>query len=977
MQSMFEGCKGVYVGAFNLDNVDNSITYIDVTGDTDEDDDQQGTVGVVRHIWSPRNIHSLTERLLYSHQLMTGRKRVPPAKWMADSSVAESDYSLDSPLTPKSQSHNPLSAIHEDRSGTPSLPSDDSSQGKASLLFPDSEDVITKEVNQRNIGGNLGFNAVKRYLQQVAVGVANGDSDLIGAFNIGGGDDLPVPTRDYHGGGYSDSDDTSSSDGGRQDRRYVDQWRGVGLFNDNAKMIPRRLKLLQKSSAQKLGVEPNTHVEQYHPPPERLAVLDFPVYPLPRLSLFILAFTFLSSSPGLQRSYHLSTSYFQQPMSTFFDTRSLELLWNRLSSFSLYELRLRQRHGGDSDCKYQKNDRISFFPVPQSSSPDFRSSLVIGALEDPKLSASTDTPRFTTTSSDYVHSLYRETAEEEEIGGFLKESDTYDTVETRWSIPAAPTKTEELVNAVFKVLSSVVRRFVKPARLGVEREVVNTQDIPTCQGKNDRGYRLCPVVVVRAAGPSFEAPNPRRTEEASQEQSTLIGFGRMATYFSVKLEPELGSEKEELEEMEYYARRLFNAQHNRYHVRSLILTEKHARLVHFDRSGPQITPPLDIHQHPATLVRLVAGLSSVDERDLGIDDSVGWTIVDGRKDQGTLTTTGKNGKRRTYPIIEEIPIPRDPIRGRATTCWRVRDPGTLEELVVKDSWRPDDRHAEHELLKLVKGVRGVVQMVSCEEDRGQTKAMRCPSTAGRFQNRVFERVVMRSYGKPLEFFQSVLQLLCAIRDSIAGHQRLVDDDIRILHRDVSPHNILLGEEDAPDGDRGILIDLDMAFRATPSCPTVAADFNTGTRIFQSLSVLNSHNPRRGVRAHDYLDDLESFFYLLAYVFLRFRPDGTRVPDKEEGPSLVWEWADDCPSTASGRKSLVFSMGKVGGRALRLVEGTWGDVCGALFKKYRRWVSQVRSTKTALLYKATRGQSVDADPLKTLHARHFSGLAYLG
>ncbi|KAJ3533032.1 hypothetical protein NMY22_g7501 [Coprinellus aureogranulatus] len=592
----------------------------------------------------------------------------------------------------------------------------------------------------------------------------------------------------------------------------------------------------------------------------------------------------------------------------------------------------------------------------------------MGALEDPKLSASTDYPRFTTTSSDYVHSLYQETAGEGETEEVLKEMGTYDTTETRWSIPTAPAKTEELVNAVFKVLSSIVRRFVKPATPGVEREVVNTQDVPTCQGKNGKGYRTCPLIMVRAAGPSFEAPKPRRLEEASQEQSTSIGFGGMATYFSVKLESELGSEKEELEEMECYARRIFHAQHSRYHVRSLIVTEKHARLVHSDRSGSQITPPFDIHQHPATLVRLVTGLSSVNECDLGIDDSVRWTIVDGRKEQGTLTTTGKDGKSKTYPIIEEIPIPRDSIRGRATTCWRVRDPDTLEELVVKDSWRPDDRHAEHELLKLVKGIRGVVQMVSCEEDRGQTKTMRCPSTVGRFQNRVFERVVMRSYGKPLEFFQSVLQLLCAIRDAIAGHQRLVEDDIRILHRDVSPHNILLGGEGAPEGDRGILIDLDMAFRATLSRPTVAADFNTGTRIFQSLSVLNSHDPRHGVRAHDYLDDLESFFYLLAYIFLRFRPDGTRVPDKEEGPSLVWEWADDCPSTASGRKSLVFSMGKVGGRALRLVEGTWGDVCGALFKKYRRWVSQVRSTKTALLYKATRGQSVDADPLKTLHAR---------
>ena len=215
-------------------------------------------------------------------------------------------------------------------------------------------------------------------------------------------------------------------------------------------------------------------------------------------------------------------------------------------------------------------------------------------------------------------------------------------------------------------------------------------------------------------------------------------------------------------------RHIFREQPNRIHVRSLIITEKRARLVHFDRAGSQITPPIDIHEQPETLVRLVVGLSSTNERTLGLDDGIQWTIVDGRKSQGTLATTGPSGERKVFPILEQIPIPRDWISGRATTCWRVQDPDTEEEFVVKDSWRPGDRVAEYELLEVAKGVPGVVQMVAYEPGRGETKDFRCPSTAGKFLNRIATRLTMKCCGGSIETFKSTLQLLCALRDAIAG-----------------------------------------------------------------------------------------------------------------------------------------------------------------------------------------------------------------
>jgi hypothetical protein len=63
-------------------------------------------------------------------------------------------------------------------------------------------------------------------------------------------------------------------------------------------------------------------------------------------------------------------------------------------------------------------------------------------------------------------------------------------------------------------------------------------------------------------------------------------------------------------------------------------------------------------------------------------------------------------------------------------------------------------------------------MVSCEPDRAQTKDLRGfggTMPAG-FQNRVEMRVVMKSYGPSVKFFTSAMQVVCALRDAIAGRR---------------------------------------------------------------------------------------------------------------------------------------------------------------------------------------------------------------
>ncbi|TEB22683.1 hypothetical protein FA13DRAFT_1640934 [Coprinellus micaceus] len=157
------------------------------------------------------------------------------------------------------------------------------------------------------------------------------------------------------------------------------------------------------------------------------------------------------------------------------------------------------------------------------------------------------------------------------------------------------------------------------------------------------------------------------------------------------------------------------------------------------------------------------------------------------------------------------------------------------------------------------------------------------------------RITMKSYGKSLLFFTSALQLLCAVRDAIAAHQKLVC--VRVLYRDGSHNNVFLGKEGAAEGDKGVIYRFWHGFsrdgkqHRAPHLPPMSFTCFThtllqGTRLFQSLYVLHSSYPGERPPAHDYLADPDSFLCLLAYVFLLYKPDASHFQDKDPGPSIV-------------------------------------------------------------------------------------------
>ncbi|KAG9233281.1 hypothetical protein BJ875DRAFT_535473 [Amylocarpus encephaloides] len=144
-----------------------------------------------------------------------------------------------------------------------------------------------------------------------------------------------------------------------------------------------------------------------------------------------------------------------------------------------------------------------------------------------------------------------------------------------------------------------------------------------------------------------------------------------------------------------------------------------------------------------------------------------------------------------------------------------------------------------------------------------------------YGNRVNYCLVTSPAGRPLHEYQSVRELLEALRDAIRGHRSLLQDG-KILHRDVSENNIIITELPAEDAPKGRLIDLDLA-KELDGMPS-GARHRTGTMQFMAIEVLEG-------KGHTYRHDLESFFYVFVWMCIRYGYEGTgtQIPNKPRKP----------------------------------------------------------------------------------------------
>lgn len=204
----------------------------------------------------------------------------------------------------------------------------------------------------------------------------------------------------------------------------------------------------------------------------------------------------------------------------------------------------------------------------------------------------------------------------------------------------------------------------------------------------------------------------------------------------------------------------------------MIITESRVRLLHYDRSGAYITPFFDIHRDPQILIRLICGLSSTDESVLGFDTSISWQVDDttGARTSGTVVTVDGGGSPTSYDIdISVSPYARPSISGRGTTCWVATHRETKQRVLVKDAWRDASKNCEGDYLAAARGVDGVVQLISFQDELSSTSRLRPPGWEEKsFRDRIKSRTVMELCGKPINHFTSRAQAIGALRDAIIG-----------------------------------------------------------------------------------------------------------------------------------------------------------------------------------------------------------------
>ncbi|KAI0072498.1 hypothetical protein K474DRAFT_1711527 [Panus rudis PR-1116 ss-1] len=176
------------------------------------------------------------------------------------------------------------------------------------------------------------------------------------------------------------------------------------------------------------------------------------------------------------------------------------------------------------------------------------------------------------------------------------------------------------------------------------------------------------------------------------------------------------------------------------------------------------------------------------------------------------------------------------------------------------------------------------------------------------QNRVHSRLVLSTYGHPVKYFDSCLELVQAMKDAIEGHRDAYKAGV--LHRDISVGNILIVDNRAKMRTKkvGALIDFDNGISLKPDRLPVHDDQLSGTMPFVSAELLlrrpyftvqvetddvdpwddeqlirdslgQSEISTTVVLFHCWLHDLESFFWVLLWCCIsRGGPGGMRRPE---------------------------------------------------------------------------------------------------
>ncbi|PPQ76728.1 hypothetical protein CVT24_010990 [Panaeolus cyanescens] len=400
---------------------------------------------------------------------------------------------------------------------------------------------------------------------------------------------------------------------------------------------------------------------------------------------------------------------------------------------------------------------------------------------------------------------------------------------------------------------------------------------------------LSPDFLVTGNGPQFRYQDH---EKAWSCCASFIDAHRTDDWAHNRREVEIDWEKQ----FAGYARQCFIAHPTRIFVYGLCITETRLRLYRYDRCGALHSEWMSYRQKNAhLLVRVLLLLSSSKAADLGFDETV--VINEGGKHVFSM-------RKEDQPVrLTEVSLLWDNMSlfGRATKCWKVVDESNKKTYVLKQQFVDTQQVPEHELLEEVKGIKGVVK------------------------DRFLYRMIVEEHGQSIKYVTDVVLLLKALRDAITAHKEAYIDR-GVLHRDISANNILYAKD--PTNLRegkgyGNLIDFELSIKVNRTTSLCGQYFGTGTRLFHSISLLESEAESRDYH-QGYLDDLQAFFWVLIWILIKMLPPIQCVPRMSTDIQQLKRLAsfESSPLDAAERKGGWVSLCSEG-RAFKFISHEWG------------------------------------------------------
>ncbi|KAL4251359.1 EKC/KEOPS complex subunit BUD32 [Abortiporus biennis] len=228
--------------------------------------------------------------------------------------------------------------------------------------------------------------------------------------------------------------------------------------------------------------------------------------------------------------------------------------------------------------------------------------------------------------------------------------------------------------------------------------------------------------------------------------------------------------------------------------------------------------------------------------------------------------------------------------GRGTKGFVALDTADLKLKFLKDSWRYDggSYHPELEVyqrlykhdVKNIATVEGGGDVLDPDPQVAESKwdAQRTASHGYLKTDdlhhlpQAHHRLLIRQLGTPMEKYHSSFSLSYYLSLIIAGH-RDAWEKAAVLHRDISPSNMLICENPEDGVTAAFLVDWDLCRYKEDLNDGPSQKTRSGTWAFISALLL-----RYPTKQHELSDDLESFIHVLHWFCLRFHThDMTGAP----------------------------------------------------------------------------------------------------